>query len=100
MKRSSIITISVLLILIISSILIFKKKGKASTLDEDARNFKFQDTASITKIFMADKNGKQCTVERTPKGWMVNEKFYVRPDAILTLLETIKNVEVKRPRSM
>ena len=97
MKRSSIITISVLLILIISSIFIFKKKGKASTLDEDARNFKFQDTASITKIFMADKNGKQCTVERTPKGWMVNEKFYVRPDAILTLLETIKNVEVKRP---
>lgn len=97
MKRSSLVTILVLLALIISSVLIFKKKGKASTLDEDARNFKYQDTAAITKIFMADKNGKQCTVERTPKGWMVNNKFYVRPDAILTLLETIKNVEVKRP---
>ncbi len=97
MKKSSLIIISTLLILIAASVLIFKKKGKASTLDEDSRNFKYQDTAAITKIFMADKNGKQCTVERTPKGWMVNGKFLVRPDAILTLLETIKNVEVKRP---
>ncbi len=97
MKRSSLITIIVLLLLIISSVIIFKKKGKSSTLDEDARNFKYKDTAAITKIFMADKNGKQCTLERTSKGWVVNNKFLVRPDAILTLLETIKNVEVKRP---
>lgn len=97
MKKSSLITILVLLTLVVGSIYIYKKKGKSSTLSEDARNFKFRDTASITKIFMADKNGKQCTVERTSKGWMVNNKFYVRPDAILTLLETIKNVEVKRP---
>lgn len=97
MKKSSLITILVLVALIISSIFIFKKKGKSSTLNEDARNFKFKDTASITKIFMADKNGKQCTVQRTPNGWKVNDKFFVRPDAILTLLETIKNIEVKRP---
>lgn len=97
MKRSSLITIAVLIALIISSIIIFKKKGGRGTLDEDSRNFKVKDTAAITKIFMADKNGKQCTVVRTPKGWMVNDKFYVRPDAILTLLETIKNIEVKHP---
>lgn len=97
MKKSSLIIIVSLLALIIGSVLIYKKKGKASTLSEDARNFKYQDTAAITKIFMADKNGKQCTVERTSEGWKVNNKFLVRPDAILTLLETIKNVEVKRP---
>ncbi|MBK7309305.1 MAG: hypothetical protein IPI93_00570 [Sphingobacteriaceae bacterium] len=97
MKRSSLITIIVLIALIIGSIFIFKKKGGTSTLDEDSRNFKVKDTTSITKIFMADKNGKQCTVVRTPKGWMVNDKFYVRPDAILTLLETIKSIEVKHP---
>jgi hypothetical protein len=97
MKKSSLIIITVLLVLIVSSVLIFKKKGRSGTLDEDSRDFKYQDTAAITKIFMADKNGKKCTVERTPKGWMVNNKFLVRPDAILTLLETIKNLEVKRP---
>lgn len=99
MKRSSLITILVLVTLIVASILIFKKKGGSGTLDKDARNFKVQDTAHISKIFMADKNGRQCTVTRTPKGWKVNEKFYVRPDAIITLLETIKNVEVKHPVS-
>jgi hypothetical protein len=97
MKKSSLIIIITLLALVIGSVLIYKQKGKSGTLSEEGRDFKFQDTASITKIFMADKNGKQCTVERTEKGWMVNNKFMVRPDAILTLLETIKNVEVKRP---
>lgn len=97
MKRSSLITITLLVLLIILSVFIFKKKGKLTTLNEDARDFKYKDTAAITKIFMADKNGRQCTIERKAKGWMVNNKFYVRPDAILTLLETIKNVEVKRP---
>ena len=97
MKKSSFIIILALVLLIVSSIIVFKKKGGSSTLDADSRNFKFQDTARITKIFMADKNGRSCTVERKAKGWMVNDKFFVRPDAILTLLETIKNIEVKRP---
>lgn len=97
MKKSSLLIIGVLVCLIAVSILVFKKKGKSSTLDEDARNFSYKDTAAITKVFIADKNGRQCTVERTKAGWVVNNKFHVRPDAILTLLETIKNVEVKRP---
>lgn len=97
MKKSSLIIITVLVALIAASVLIFKKKGNLSTLDEDSRNFKYTDTASITKIFMADKNGRQCTLNRTKEGWVVNDKFKVRSDAILTLLETIKRVEVKRP---
>jgi len=97
MKKSSLLIILVLVTLVITSVLVFKKKGRSGTLDEDARNFKYKDTAAITKIFMADKNGRQCTVERTENGWYVNKKFHVRSDAILTLLETIKHVEVKRP---
>ncbi|MCB0410769.1 MAG: hypothetical protein KDD29_11160, partial [Flavobacteriales bacterium] len=97
MKKSSLIIITVLVALIAVSILIFKKKGNMSTLDEDSRSFKYTDTASVTKIFMADKNGRQCILKRTNEGWFVNDKFKVRSDAILTLLETIKRIEVKRP---
>jgi hypothetical protein len=97
MNRKSLIIISVLLLLSVAAVFIYKSKGKASTVDADARDFKFKDTASITKIFIADKEGDQSIIERTPKGWFVNNKYPCRSDAILNLLEAIKNVEVKMP---
>jgi hypothetical protein len=96
-KYSSLIIIGVLLLLAGASVLIYKKKGKATTVDADARNFKYKDTAAITKIFIADKEGDQSLLERTKNGWYVNKKYPCRPDAILNLLEAIRNVEVKMP---
>lgn len=96
-KKSSRILLAVLLILSLSAIFIYKKKGKASTVDQEARNFKLKDTAKITKIFIADKEGDKSTIERTKNGWRVNNKYNCRPDAILNLMEAIRNVEVKMP---
>jgi hypothetical protein len=97
MKRSSIIIIGVLLALAITALYVYKKKGKSSTVDSGARNFKLKDTADITKIFIADKEGNQSVVERTKKGWIVNGKYSCRPDAISILMAAIRSVEVKMP---
>lgn len=96
-KRSSLIIISLLIILVAFSLYVYKSKGKASTVDADARNFKFKDTALITKIFIANKEGSKSTLERTAKGWVVNGKYICRRDALLNLMEAIKNIEVKMP---
>lgn len=99
MKKSSLITIGILIALIGISIYVFKNKNKTSTINEDASNFKIQDTASIDKIFLADKDGKSVTLERTEKGWILNGEFNVRSDVITTLLYTMKTVEIKSPVS-
>ncbi len=96
MKRtSSLIIILVLVALAGVSIYLYFSKSRFSTVNEDDRNFKFKDTASITKIFLADKDKNRSTIVRTPKGWIVNDKYPCRSDAILNLLEAIKLVEVK-----
>lgn len=95
MKKSSLVIIALLLALAIISIYIYVSKSKLSTVDKDERAFAFKDTAAITKIFIADKEGGQSTIVRTKKGWVVNNKFNCRSDAILNLLEAIKHVEVK-----
>ncbi len=95
MKKVSSFIILILLILVGLSIYIYKSKSKLSTVDEDSRNFSFKDTAAITRIFMADKEGNKSTIERTKKGWVVNGKYECRSDAILNILEVIKLVEVK-----
>jgi hypothetical protein len=65
--------------------------------DDEARKFGFKDTAEVTRIFMADKEGNSSLVKRTPTGWVVNDKYNCRSEAILNLLEAIRNVEVKMP---
>ena len=74
---------------------ITKSKG---TIKQTLRDFAVQDTASVNKIFLADKNGNNITLERNENGaWKLNGKFNARPDAIKTLLTTIKKIDVKEP---
>ncbi len=99
MKKSSIVILTILIALAGFSIYIYKNNKKTSTIDKDASDFKYKDTASIDKIFLADKEGKHVLVEKTPNGWMLEGKFHVRPDVIQLLLYTISSVEVKSPVS-
>ncbi|HET6226295.1 MAG TPA: hypothetical protein VFF27_08455 [Bacteroidia bacterium] len=76
-------------------LIINNKKG---TIKETLRDFAVEDTASITKIFLADKSLKSIILERKPGGtWMVNGKYIARADVMQTLMQTIKNVDVKEP---
>src|SRR6218665_1099686 len=97
MKKTSLVIIAILIVLAAVSIYIYTSKSKLSTINQDERAFAFKDTAAITKIFIADKEGDQSTLVRTKNGWVVNNKYNCRADAILNLLEVIKNVEVKMP---
>ncbi len=99
MKKSSIITIIVLIALAVAAIFVYKNKGKSSTIDKEASDFGLKDTASVDKIFLANKEGQSVLLERKPDGWIVNGKYHARPDAIEMLLYTIRMVEVKSPVS-
>jgi hypothetical protein len=99
-KSSSLIVIAILVLLAGVSIYLYKNNKTVSTLDKDARNFKIDDTSSITKIFMADKNGGKVTLDRKDANtWIVNGKFPARKDAISLLLYTMKMLDVKSPVS-
>ncbi len=91
--------IAILLVIILGSasfwLITNNKKG---TIQEKMKHFAVADTASINKIFLADKNGRTLSLDRDNTGhWLVNGKFDVRKDALETLLETIKKVDVKEP---
>lgn len=88
----------VLIVLLGSASFWFIFNNGRSTIKETLRDFAVADTASVTKIFLADKSGKMVTLERTEKeGWTVNGQHKARLDVVKTLLETIKRVAVKEP---
>ncbi len=99
MKKSSLITILILLVLVIASLFVFKNKRKTSTLNTEASDFAVKDTASIDKIFMADKEGGTLTLTKKNKVWYVDDEHMARYDGVDILLKTIASVSVKSPVS-
>ena len=69
-----------------------------STIKRELSNFAVKDTAAIDKIFIADKNENQVTLERQSKGiWTVNGEVLARKDGINLLLATICDLAVRNP---
>lgn len=96
-NKSSLLIIFALCVLCGVSFYLYKTKATASTLDKEASDFAVKDTAAITKLFLADKEGNKVTLERKDGVWMVNNKYPCRADGISTLLYTINMVDVKSP---
>jgi hypothetical protein len=96
MKKNK-IAIVLVIVLGAASFWYFQKRSNG-TISENMRNFAVADVTTIDKIFLADKNGRNLTLEKDEQGaWKVNGKFKPREDVISTLLETMKRMDVKEP---
>ena len=96
MKKNQIALI-ILVVLSALAYYVYTERGSGS-IKPELHNFAVEDTAAITKIFLADKYGQEVTVERKSNAeWIVNGKYKARKDVIDVLLKTIKRVEMKAP---
>ena len=96
MKQNRLLLI--VLVILAAGISWFIFSRSSSTLGRELQNFSIEDTASIDKIFIADKNGNSSTLDRVNYGsWKVNNKYPVRVDAMKTLLETFHKMKVRNP---
>ena len=86
------------LIMLMAALIWFLSNDKKSTISLE-NNFAISDTASVSKIFIADRNGTTITLNRNEKNWVVNNKYRVRKDAINTILTTINQIRIQRPVS-
>jgi hypothetical protein len=95
MKKNRGTVIAVIGLLLISAYFLFFKNS-FSTFGGKDNEFAVLDTAAVTKITMADRQNQSVTLTRVNAGqWKVNDKYFVRTDAINTLLYTMKMVTVK-----
>lgn len=85
------------IVLAIAAIAILMSRSK-STLQGSDRDFAVEDTASVTKIFLAKKDSNQVLLSRGESGkWMVNDQMKASEAAVGILLETLKKIDIKRP---
>ena len=95
--KKNIIGLLVLLILGVIAYVAYQQRG-TGTIKPELHDFEVEDTASITRIFLADKMGQTILLERQSESvWTVNKDHKARKDAVDVLLKTIKRVEMKAP---
>jgi len=71
------------------------KKDTKTTLLTTARNFAVADIDQVQKIFIADRNGKNVTLERQKNYWQLNGKHRANPNSVSILLNTIQKLKIK-----
>ena len=62
------------IILFMAILIWFLSNDNKSTITLE-NNFSISDTASISKIFIADRNGITITLNRNKNNWLVNNKY-------------------------
>jgi len=96
MKSNRILLLAIVVLTIIVAFFIYTKNG--GSVRGELKDFAVEDTASVDKLFLADKNGHTSLLERKASNkWTVNGKYVARQDAINTLLFTLKKMTVRSP---
>ena len=100
MKKNNRITIIIAaLLVVIAGVLIWNNRY-LSTLQGEASDFQVWDTASVTKIYLADRRENESLLERHENGWTLNGTYKAHPKQVQYFLTTLYKIRVKMPVSV
>ena len=98
-KKNTVLIVIVAVLIVIAGILIGNNRY-FNTLHSDATDFTVYDTASVTKLFFADKSGNQVLLQRTGNGWTINDQYPANQNLINEMLYTLNRMRIKMPVSI
>lgn len=95
-KKNVLILIVTVILLVIAAILVIRQGS--GTFGGKMKDFAVADTASITKVFLADKSNNTILLERKTSGdWLLNKTYRARNTGVNMLFETLINLVPKFP---
>src|SRR5688572_11628584 len=93
--------VKILILLVIAALAVYflyTRKPWRSLKRVDETAFAVEDTAAVTRVFIADGRGSKVLLEKQPDGtWAVDGKFLADKKKIDVLLQTIHNVRLRNP---
>lgn len=101
MKKNKFAIVLAIILIVIAIVLIWNNRY-LSTLRGDSADFQVWDTASITKVYLADRRDHETLLERNPNGagWTLNKDYKAHPKKIDQLFYTLYKVRVRMPVSV
>ena len=99
MKKNKFAIILAIILIAIAVLLIWNNRY-LTTLRGDSADFQVWDTASITKVYLADHMEHETLLERTDQGWTLNTDYKAHSRKIDQLFYTLYKVRVRMPVSV
>lgn len=88
-----------LVILAVIALLLILRQN-SGTLQGSENTFAVDDTATITKFYLADRNNNSVKLVRIAgASWQLNDKYQVNPTTVQVMLQTFLNIDIKSPVS-
>ncbi len=98
-KRNIILLICAAVLAIGCLLLVLWKKNVFNKSDLQVDMFAVQDTATITRVFMADMHENTVLLTKTADGWRLSDTIPVIAGKVESLLSTMQNLRVQQPAS-
>jgi hypothetical protein len=96
MKKNTLLFILTLVVVIIGVLLIIN--NRYTTLNNAESGFAIEDTASVTRVFMVDKNNNSVELIKQSTGrWLIDNEHLAQNYNVIMLLGTMKNLTVRYP---
>jgi len=71
-----------------------EKQGTVSSVVGADREFSVP-REDVYKVFLGDRNGNRTTLTRTSSGWVYNDEYPARPDAVENLLTAVDKIRMR-----
>lgn len=95
MNRTLLFTLLFVVLAGLTGWMLFVQPDDRSTMAGWDRDFAVPETDNIQKIFIADRQGNQTTLERRDGYWLYNGQYKARPTAMDNLLDAVSRIEMK-----
>jgi hypothetical protein len=99
MNKKNILVLLLIFLAVLAVLLVWNNRY-LSTLEGEAADFSVSDTASVTKIFLADLDTNAVLLERTSEGWLLNGKYKAHQRKVDQILTTMYRLRVRNPVSL
>lgn len=94
MKKRNIIIVAIVAVIAIAAVIVATRGSRNATFKQD---YHIEDTASVTKIFMADKQDNEVTLTRNAdSSWTVDGKYAANDKVVESLLETMHEMRIRQ----
>ena len=100
MKKNNRVTIIIAALLVVLAGVLIWNNRYLSNLQGEASDFQVWDTASVTKIYLADRRENESLLERQEDGWTLNGIYKAHPKQVNYLLTTLYKIRIKMPVSV
>ncbi len=89
--------LSIIILIALATLAIYLLATNQKGTYKELRDFAVEDTASVNKVFLADKAGNTILIERTSNYWVLNSNYIARPDLVNLLLKTVHGLKIQAP---